>query len=104
MTRRVIFSPQAQDDLFQVYSYIAEQSGRERALDYTDRIAAYCKGFAALPERGRRRDDLFPGLRVVGFERRVAIAFHVTADTVTIDRILYGGRDLELALGSGEDG
>ena len=35
------------------------------------------------------------GLRVVGFERRVTIAFHVGADTVTFLRILYGGRDID---------
>lgn len=45
-----------------------------------------------------RRDDLFPGLRVVGFERRVTIAFHVGADTVTFLRILYGGRDIDTLL------
>jgi toxin ParE1/3/4 len=42
---------------------------------------------------------LRPGLRVTGFERRVAIAFHVAADTVVVDRILYGGRDLDGAFG-----
>ena len=31
----------------------------------------------------------------MGFERRVTIAFHVEPGTVTIDRILYGGRDLQ---------
>jgi plasmid stabilization system protein ParE len=37
--------------------------------------------------------------RLAGFERRVAIAFTVTvtADAVTILRILYGGRDLRTA-------
>ena len=50
---------------------------------------------APFPERGMRRDDLFPGLRVVGFERRVTLAFHVGADTVTFLRILYGGRDID---------
>jgi toxin ParE1/3/4 len=35
-----------------------------------------------------------PGLRIIGFERRVAIAFHIDPGRVTIDRILYGGRDL----------
>jgi toxin ParE1/3/4 len=59
-----------------------------------ERIEAYCLGFADFPERGTRRDDLMPGLRVIGFERRVTIAFHVDARTVTVDRILYGGRDL----------
>jgi len=47
------------------------------------------------PERGIRRDDLRRGLRILGFERRAVIAFLVTADTVTILRVLYGGRDLE---------
>ena len=31
---------------------------------------------------------------MIGFERRAVIAFHVGAGRVTIDRILYGGRDL----------
>jgi toxin ParE1/3/4 len=50
------------------------------------------------PERGRRRDDLRPGLRIIGFGRRVTIAFHVTGDRITIDRVLYGGRDLTQVL------
>jgi toxin ParE1/3/4 len=51
------------------------------------------------PERGTRRDDLRPGLRIVGYRRRVTIAFHVGDDSVTIDRVLYGGRDLAPAFG-----
>jgi toxin ParE1/3/4 len=47
------------------------------------------------PERGRRRDDLRPGLRTTAFRRRVTIAFHITEMTVTIDRVFYGGRDLK---------
>jgi toxin ParE1/3/4 len=45
-----------------------------------------------------RRDDIRPGLRVVGFERRGAIAFQVDDRRVTIPRILYRGRDLAGAL------
>jgi len=50
------------------------------------------------PKRGTRRDDLGPGLRAVGFERRATIVFRVEKDAVDIVRILYGGRDLEMAL------
>jgi plasmid stabilization system protein ParE len=60
-----------------------------------ERIVAHCLDFDIGAERGSKRDDLRPGLRIAGFERRVAIAFHVEADTVTIDRILYGVRDLD---------
>jgi hypothetical protein len=47
------------------------------------------------PGRGIRPVELRPGLRILGFERRAVIAFQVAAETVTILRILYGGRDLE---------
>jgi plasmid stabilization system protein ParE len=50
------------------------------------------------PERGTRRDDLLPGLRTIGFERRVTIAFVVTPDTVLIEGIYYGGQDFEAAI------
>ena len=74
---------------------IAEPADGDRAMACIERIEACCRGFANFPERGMRRDDLFPGLRVVGFERWVTIAFHVGADTVTFLRILYGGRDID---------
>ncbi len=95
MALKVVFAPEARDDLVALYRFIAEQSGDDRAMAYLERIEVYCRGFVAFPERGLRRDDLLPGLRVVGFERRVAIAFHVEPNRITIDRILYGGRDLD---------
>lgn len=94
MAHKVVFSPEAENDLLQLYLYIAEQAGDARAMAYIERLERYCQGFAEFPERGTCRDDLFPGLRVAGFERRVSIAFHVASGTVTFDRILYGGRDL----------
>lgn len=41
------------------------------------------------------RDDIRPGLRLVGFERRTEIAFHVTPSAVVIDRIFHGGRAVD---------
>ena len=52
-------------------------------------------GFDIVSERGHRRDDISPGLRIAGFERRVTIAFAVDDDRVTILRMFYGGRDWE---------
>ena len=98
MTHEVVFAPEAQDDLLQLYDFIADRAGSSRARTYTDSILSYCLGFATFPERGTRRDDLRPGLRIVGFRRRVTIAFHIGQDRVTIDRVLYGGRDLVRAL------
>lgn len=97
MTHAVIYSPEARDDLLQIYDYIAAHSEPQRALNYAERIAACCEELSLFPERGMRHDDIRPGLRVTGFENRVTIAFHVTKNTVVIDRILYGGRDIQQA-------
>ena len=94
VAHEVLFAPEARDDLRELYLYIAERAGDERAMAYVERLEAYCLGFSGFPERGTRRDDLFPGLRIVGFERRVTLAFLVGADTVTFLRVLYGGRDI----------
>jgi toxin ParE1/3/4 len=92
--REVVFAPEARDDLLELYDYIAGRAGAARARAYTGRIVSYCLGFTMFPERGRRRDDLRPGLRIIGFGRRVTIAFHVAGDRITIDHVLYGGRGL----------
>jgi plasmid stabilization system protein ParE len=47
---------------------------------------------------GRARDDLRPGLRTIGFRRRVVIAFAVHEDTVEIHGVFYGGQDYETDL------
>jgi toxin ParE1/3/4 len=95
--RRVIFSPEAALDVSNLYDYIAKRSGSARAIGYVSRIEAYCREFRLFAERGTKRDEVRPGLRTVGFERRITIAFHVEPEFVVIDRILYGGRDLKRA-------
>ncbi len=78
--RAVSFSPSALDDLRQLGDWIAERAGVEMAANYIGRIESYCLGFALSGERGHRRDDIRPGLRIVGFARRIAIAFAVSDD------------------------
>jgi toxin ParE1/3/4 len=95
VARNVVFAPEAEDDLLKIYDFIADRANPERAYAYVERIRSYCLAFDAFPERGVRRDELRPGLRIVGFEHRVTIAFHVTPTLVIIDRVLYGGRDVE---------
>ena len=68
-------------------------ASEERADGYVGRIVDFCNGLSTFPLRGTQRDDLLSGLRVTGFERRVTIAFIVTADAVLIEGIFYGGRD-----------
>jgi toxin ParE1/3/4 len=92
---KVSFRPLAEGDLFDLYSHIANQVGHEIAESYIDRIESACMGLETLPERGMRRDDIRPGLRIVGFERRATIVFHVLKAEVVVVRIFYGGQDYE---------
>jgi toxin ParE1/3/4 len=94
----VSFRPLAEADLFGLYRYIAEDAGHEVAGTYIDRIEAACMALETFPERGTRRDDIRPGLRTMGFERRATIVFQVMGSEVVIVRIFYGGRDYERAL------
>ncbi|WP_342360017.1 type II toxin-antitoxin system RelE/ParE family toxin [Terrarubrum flagellatum] len=98
MAHKVYFRPQAEADMFALYEYIAEQAGLTIAQGYIDRIEAACLALADFPERGTRRDDLLPGLRTIGFERRATIAFRVLKTRVEIVTIAYGGRDFESGL------
>ena len=83
MPLRVNYQFQAENDLQDIFTYIMEQSSSaDTASQYTDRIKSFCDSFVTFPHRGTQRDDLYPGIRIIGFERRVTIAFTVTDDTV----------------------
>lgn len=74
MDHRIEFSPEALGDLIDLYDFIAERDGEERAIGYIDRIEECCRSLSVFPNRGTARDDLRPGLRILGFERRAVIA------------------------------
>lgn len=93
--RRVDYAPKAAADLEWIYDMVARSRGPEAAARYDGRIRAYCDGLETASERGTLRDDVRPGMRVIGFERRIAVVFVVDGDTVTILRIHYGGADWE---------
>jgi toxin ParE1/3/4 len=98
VTHRVLFRPNAEHDLLDLYAHIAADAGLARAGTFIDRIEAACLGLERFPERGNPRDDLLSGVRLLNLDRRVAIAYRVSAEEVTILRIFYAGRDYEAAL------
>jgi toxin ParE1/3/4 len=100
---RVIFRPLARGDLLDLDDYITAQSGTFVSTNYVDRLTIACLSLSIFPERGTRRDDLKPGLRTIGFERRATIAFRVLDHHVEILRIFHGGRDYENILSNSPD-
>jgi len=91
-------SPEAETDLVALYDWIAERASPDTALGYIDRLESYIRGFDYASERGTLRNDIREGLRTVGFERRVTIAFNVTAQEVIVLGLFYGGQNWQEAL------
>lgn len=98
MSFRVIFSPEAEDQLIALYRFIADAASPNVAAQYTDGIVDYCESLRTFPERGSLRDDVRLGLRVTNYRKRVVIAFHVDGDLVSIIGVFYGGQDFETIL------
>lgn len=93
--RAVIFAPEARADLFHLYETIAVPAGPQVALAYVEKLEAFCLKLDLASERGQLRNDLRHGLRILGFKRRVTIAFSVDETRVTVLRLFYGGQDWE---------
>ncbi|WP_342105857.1 type II toxin-antitoxin system RelE/ParE family toxin [Methylobacterium sp. SI9] len=91
--RRLTYAPAAADDLDWIYDTIAAVTTPAVASGYEQKIREACQRLEFGAERGTLHDDLRPGLRSIGFDRRVTIAFMVEDDRVVILRIFYGGRD-----------
>lgn len=93
--RRVVLAPEAGDDLTELYDWIAGRASPQVAMGYLERVEAFLGGLSVGSERGHLRGDVRPGLRIVGFERRLTVAFTVEEDTVTVLRVFTAGRDWE---------
>ena len=89
----VVFTPESEQQLVELYHYIAQAASPATAQRYTDAIVTYCEGLRTFPHRSHRRDDIRPGLRITNYKGRCVIAFDVTAELVSIIGVFYGGQD-----------
>jgi toxin ParE1/3/4 len=94
LSRRLRYSPRANEHLRAILRFIGRQSGSaEVGTRYVERLRSKCSDIARLPiELGRRRDDLRPNLRSIPFQSYV-IFFRYEQDVVEIVAVLHGGRD-----------
>lgn len=57
---RVVFSPEAEEQLANLYHYIAHAASPDIAANYAEAIGAYCESLQTFPHRGTKRDDVRP--------------------------------------------
>jgi toxin ParE1/3/4 len=98
MACRIVFTPEARDELNRLYAYIAMAADTDIASRFVDGIIDHIATLKEFPKRGTPRDDLRPGLCTLAWRRRVTIAFMVEERDVVVIGIFYGGRDFESLL------
>lgn len=82
------------EDIGEIHAFIAADNP-ERALAYVRRLRKRCEALTVLSDRGVKREDLGPGIRILAFERNAVIAYRVEPKRVQIVGIFYGGRNYE---------
>lgn len=88
-------------DYVAIAIYVEQWTGdRVLANRTVDSIRGFIRSLAKFPHRGKLRDDLRPGLRVIPFKKRTAIAFEIDEPTrcVIILRVFYAGQDYEAVM------
>ena len=90
---RVTRRPQAEDDVLEIWDYIAEDSIVE-ADRWVDRLDEKLALWATQPMMGRARDELAHGIRSLAFGRYVVL-FQPLPDGIDVVRVLHGARDID---------
>jgi toxin ParE1/3/4 len=92
----VRLTEEAEEDLASIYRFVRNKAASATAARaYLARIHAFLAAFEIFPERGTVRASVRDSLRIVGFERRVSVAFIIEDNEVVILRILYAGQEFE---------
>lgn len=105
MTYEVIISSQAEEDLRGIYEYIAfELRSPQNAAGQLDRIEKNILSLDTMPNRYRAYDREpwhSRGLRLLPVDNFVVLYIQdEDRRTVTVVRVMYGGRDIEKWLGT----
>ena len=88
----VLVTPLAQDDLGDIWDYVAESSV-ERADRLLDLIHEKCRRLAEYPEMGRARHELLVNLHSFTV-RNYVIFYQPITDGIEVLRVLHGARDI----------
>lgn len=81
-----------------MYDYIAEHSRPDKAWSYVSAIKSFLVDLCAYPERGSLRSGAVDGLRIIGFRRRLSIAFVAREGDVLVLGFFYAGCSIDAAL------
>lgn len=103
MTYQVMLTPQAQSDLREIFKYIAvDLQSVQNASGQLDRLEKAIASLDQMPERYRVYDKpkwRERNLRIMPVDNY--LVFYIpnhSSETVTVIRVMYGGRDIDRQL------
>ena len=108
MTRRIVVERAAEEDLFAAVDYYMRQGTPATARRFVTAAQATFARLAETPDIGHRYQTTHPRLQhlhvwhVRRFNRYL-IFYHATEQTLFIERVLHGARDIERILAGEND-
>jgi toxin ParE1/3/4 len=92
--RTLVWSPEADNDLLDIWAYLAEEASSEIADRQIESVYNRAQALTRSPFVGRRRDELIVGVRSVLLQPYV-LFYRVSDLSVEIVRVVHGRRDLK---------
>ena len=90
----VIFTPLAEEDLLQIWLYLATEADEQAADRFVDQIEEKCRRIPRAPKGFRLRPELLPDLRSSPFKSYVI--FYIPSESgIEVIRIIHAARDIE---------
>ena len=90
--RKILRSPEAQEDLLSIWIFGADEWSPEQADEHLRDIEDMCDRLRVHPELGRKRDELIIGLYSIPINPHV-IFYLQSSKAITIVRVLHEALD-----------
>jgi antitoxin ParD1/3/4/toxin ParE1/3/4 len=98
-----LLTPHARLDLFQIWDFIADQSGVDRADGVARELESAMHRLAKLPGMGHRRDDLADESLRAWPVFSFVIVYRPETSPLHVVRVLHGARDIGGIFGEGAE-
>ena len=103
LRRVLVWSPEADQDLIEIWSYLSAEASAQVADKQLRRIDAVAQTLPRHPFRGRPRTEIAAGIRSV-IAQPYIIFYRPTNTAVEVVRVLHGRRDIARIFAEGDEG
>jgi toxin ParE1/3/4 len=91
---RLVWSPEADQDLLSIWSYGADEWSPDVADEHERILWRACERLLDNPELGRSRDELITGLRSILVEPHT-VFYQISPHAIQIVRVVHQREDIE---------